>query len=96
MPTKTIKYLDFTPHLGRKIKANKTSIIIGNTFISDYTTLRRNVIIRGDGKSIKIGKNCLLKDRVTVHVAAMLKGTIIRDGCMIDEYSVIHACELKN
>ena len=96
MPTKTIKYLNLTPHLGRKIKVNKTAIIIGNTFISDCTTLRKNVIIRGDGKSINIGKNCLLKDRVTVHVAATLKGTIIGDGCMIDEYSVIHACELKN
>ena len=57
MPTKTIKYLNFTPHLGRKVKADRTAIIIGNTLVSDCTTLRKNVIIRGDGKSIKIGKS---------------------------------------
>lgn len=96
MSPRIIKYLNFLPNIENNVVGSKTSIIIGNTFIGDSTKLKKNVIIRGDGKEIHIGKNCLLKNRVTVHVAARLFGTYIGDNCIIDEYSIIHACKLED
>ena len=96
MSPKIIKYLNFFPQMSKKIKGSITSVVIGNVFISDFTKIKKNVIIRGDGKEIYIGKNCILNNRVTVHVAASLQGTSIGNNCFIDEYSVIHACKLKD
>jgi len=96
MTFRIIKYLNCIPSLEEKVTGRKTSIVIGNTFIERCTKLKENVIVRGDGKEIYIGKNCLLKNRVTIHVAARLQGTNIGKNCIIDEYSIIHACKLGN
>ena len=94
MTPKIIKYLNYLPSLEEKINGSKTSVIIGNTFIARSTKLKKNVIIRGDGKKIYIGKNCLFKNRVTIHVTNR-QGTSIGNNCVIDEYSIIHACKLE-
>ena len=96
MTLRIIKYLNFLPSLEENVTGSKTSIVIGNTFIEKSTKLKENVIVRGDGKEIYIGKNCLLKNRVTIHVAARLQGTSIGKNCIIDEYSIIHACKLES
>ncbi|PPR25873.1 MAG: Carnitine operon protein CaiE [Alphaproteobacteria bacterium MarineAlpha9_Bin4] len=96
MALKIIKYLNYIPCLKKKVEGKTSSIVIGNTFISESTKLGENVIVRGDGKKIYIGKNCFLKNRVTIHVASELQGTEIGNNCIIDEYSIIHACQLGN
>ena len=96
MPTKIIKYLNFIPCMGKNIQSSSTSVVIGNTHIEDSTKLKKNVIIRGDGKKIKIGKNCLLSNRVTIHVTASMLGTTLGNNCIIGEFSIIHACKLNN
>jgi carbonic anhydrase/acetyltransferase-like protein (isoleucine patch superfamily) len=80
--------------LESNINSGDNSIIIGNTFVGKDTILEDNVVIRGDGKEVNIGKNCLLKNRSTVHVASEIQGTEIGDNSLIGEYSIIHACKL--
>ena len=94
MTQKIIKYLNYTPSLEANINSGDNSIIIGNTFLGKNTILEKNVVIRGDGKEVNIGKNCLFKNRSTVHVAAEIQGTEIGDNSIIGEYSIIHACKL--
>lgn len=94
MTLKIIKYLNYNPSLEANIYSGDNSIIIGNTFVGRDTILEDNVVIRGDGKEVTIGKNCLFKNRSTVHVAAEIQGTEIGDNSLIGEYSVIHACKL--
>ena len=94
MTPKIIKYLNYTPSLEAAIYSGDNSIIIGNTFVGRDTILEKNVVIRGDGKVVNIGKNCLFKNRSTVHVAAEVQGTEIGDNSIIGEYSIIHACKL--
>ena len=94
MTLKIIKYLNYTPTLEADINSGDNSIIIGNTFVGRDTILEENVVIRGDGKKVNIGKNCLFKNRSTVHVAAEVQGTEIGDNSIIGEYSIIHACKL--
>ncbi len=94
MTPKIIKYLNFSPYLDTGIVSPSSTIIIGNVFIGSNTKFQENVIVRGDGKEIYIGKNCLLRERTTIHVAGRIQGTKIGDNCVIDEYSIIHACKL--
>ena len=94
MTLKIIKYLNHTPCLEQNINGEKNSVIIGNSFIGSGTNLKSNVVIRGDGQKVEIGKNCILKNRSTVHVAAKIQGTQIGNNTVIGEYSVIHACKL--
>ena len=94
MTQKIIKYLNYSPSLEANINIGDNSIIIGNTFLGKNTILENNVVIRGDGKEVNIGKNCLFKNRSTVHVAAKIQGTRIGDNSLIGEYSIIHACKL--
>ena len=94
MPLKIIKYLNYYPSLEANINIGNNSIIIGNTFLGKNTILENNVVIRGDGKEVNIGKNCLFKNRSTVHVAAKVQGTKIGANSIIGEYSIIHACKL--
>jgi len=94
MTLKIIKYLNYNPSLEANINSGDNSIIIGNTFVGRDTILEDNVVIRGDGKEVTVGKNCLFKNRSTVHVAAEIQGTEIGDNSLIGEYSIIHACKL--
>ena len=94
MTLKIIKYLNHVPYLDQNINGEKNSVIIGNSFIGSGTNLKSNVVIRGDGKKVEIGKNCIFKNRSTVHVAAEIQGTQIGNNSIIGEYSVIHACNL--
>ena len=96
MTLEIIKYLNFTPHLEEGITRNNSAVVIGNVFIGASTKLENNVVVRGDGKEINIGKDCILKERTTIHVAADFLGTKIGDNCIIGEYSIIHACNLDD
>ena len=96
MTLKIIKYLNYNPSLEANINSGDNSIIIGNTFVGRDTILEDNVVIRGDGKEVTVGKNCLFKNRSTVHVAAEIQGTEIGDNSLIGEYSIIHACKLRH
>ena len=61
MTPKIIKYLNYTPSLEAAINSGDNSIIIGNTFVGRDTILEKNVVIRGDGKVVSIGKIAYLK-----------------------------------
>ena len=65
MTLKIIKYLNHVPYLNQNINGEKNSVIIGNSFIGSGTNLKSNVVIRGDGKKVEIGKNCIFKNIFT-------------------------------
>ena len=91
-----IKYLNYSPYLDEKVSGGNNSVIIGNSFVGSGSILHDNVVIRGDGKKIHIGNNCIFKNRSTIHVAAKIQGTEIGSNSSIGEYSIIHACKLGN
>ena len=92
----TIKFKKHFPNIGNNIFISETAKVIGNTEVAENTKIFDNVILRGDGEKIKIGKNCTFNKRCTVHVASDFLGTKIGNNCFFDEYSVIHACSIGN
>ncbi len=92
----TLKFKKHFPNVSDNILISDTAKIIGNTEIAENTKIFDNVVLRGDGEKIKVGKNCIFKNRCTVHVASDFLGTKIGDSCLFGEYSVIHACTIGN
>ena len=91
-----IKFLKHFPNIADNVSISSLAKIIGNSDIKKNTKILDNVIIRGDGKKIEIGENCLFEKRSTVHVASDLLGTKIGNNCIIGKYSIIHACLIGN
>ena len=91
-----IKFLKYFPSIAKNVSISSSAKIIGNSNIKKNTKILDNVIIRGDGKKIEIGENCLFEKRSTVHVASDLLGTKIGNNCIIEQYSIIHACFIGN
>ena len=92
----TIKFLKYFPDIANKVSISSSAKIIGNTSIRKGTKILDDAVIRGDGKKIQIGENCLLKKRSTVHVASDFMGTKIGNNCFIEEFAIIHACSIGN
>ena len=91
-----IKFLKYFPTIAKNVSISSLAKIIGNSNIKKNTKILDNVIIRGDGKKIEIGENCLFEKRSTVHVASDLLGTKIGNNCIIEQYAIIHACLIGN
>ena len=92
----TLKFKKHFPNIGNNIFISETAKVIGNTKVAENTKIFDNVILRGDGEKIEIGKNCTFKERCTVHVASDFLGTKIGNNCFFDTYSVVHACSIGN
>ena len=90
---KTLKYLNYIPKVKTKKSISLHAHIIGNTIIGTNTIIEDNVVLRGDGNQIKIGKNSILEERSTVHVTENM-GVNIKDECIIGKFCVVHACEI--
>ena len=90
----TIKFKKYFPKVKKNLSINPSAIIIGNTVVEEDTKILDNVVLRGDGKKIHVGKNCTFNKRCTVHVAADILGTKIGNNCYFDEYVIIHACTI--
>ena len=91
-----INYRTFHPKIKKNVYLSKDAWVIGNTEISDNVTLLKNVVLRGDGKKIIIGKNSIIREKTTVHVSSNLLGTSVGKNNIIGKYSVIHACDLSD
>lgn len=89
------------------VKVGPFCVVIGNVKIGQGTRLHSNVTIgypaqvlgakESSGK-IEIGKNCELREFVTIHASRYLDGqTKIGDNCYIMNYSHVgHDCILEN
>ena len=91
-----IKYKNYFPLINQSNQLSKTAWVIGNVEIKKNSIISDRVVLRGDGKKITVGKNCIFKNKSTVHVAAELLGTAIGNNCIIGTNTVVHACNLKS
>jgi len=93
--------------LGENVKIGPNCIIIGNTTIGDNTKLHANITIGFPAQvlgltesygTISIGKNCEIREFVTVHAARAPDGkTVIGNNCYLMNYChVSHDCVLED
>ena len=95
MSLKIIKYLNFFPQISKSIKGSITSVVIGNVFISDFTKIKKNVII---SSGVIIGNEGLgpyLQGKKLVN-CTHLGGVTIGENSFIGSNSVITRGTLSN
>jgi len=61
-------FRDFTPRLGRDAFIHATATVIGDVETGEQASVWRNVVIRGDVNSIRIGPRCNIQDGSILHV----------------------------
>ena len=98
--------VDPTVSLGKNVKIGPFCVVIGNVTINDGTRLHANISVGFPAQnltthkslgSINIGKNCEIREFVSIGASKLIEGkTIIGDNCYIMSYShVAHDVTLE-
>ncbi len=73
----------------------ENATIIGDVKLEEGTTVWYGAVIRGDGDSIRIGKNTNIQDNCVVHVDPE-NPVSIGEGVTIGHSCIIHGCTIGN
>lgn len=90
--------------VGKKLETQKTyldvkvaegAIITGDVTIDSGSSIWYHAVIRGDGGSIKIGKNTNIQECCVIHESE--GGTVtIGDGVTVGHGAILHGCTIGN
>lgn len=95
-------YRNILPTLGANTYIDATSVVIGDVYIGNESSIWPLVAIRGDVNHIRVGERSNIQDGSVVHVSRKSpltpKGfpTIIGNDVTVGHKVMLHGCELKN
>ena len=82
-----------TPRIADSASISEWAYIVGDVEIGENTGVWPGAVIRGDFCSIRIGKNCQIKDTSVIHSGTNVE---IGDNVIIGHGAVIHGLKIGN
>lgn len=96
------KYKEVTPIIGKNGFVHPTSVVIGDVYVGENSSIWPNAVLRADVNSIKIGNNTNIQDCSTIHPVPQFQyspdGHVVEigDKVTIGHNCVIHGCIIEN
>ena len=95
-------YLDTTPQIDESCYIDPMGIVVGDVVLAENVSVWPFAVIRGDGNSIRSGKNSKVQDHAMLHVshkkADKPNGSplIIGEDVTIGHHVTLHGCTIGN
>lgn len=70
--------------------------VIGDVHVGAESSLWYNVVVRGDGNIIRIGKRTNVQDGSVIHISTGTHPTLIGDDVLIGHMAMVHGCTLHD
>jgi gamma-carbonic anhydrase len=101
MPGLIIPWRGKTPKIASDAFVAPNATLIGDVEIASGASIWFNCVLRGDGNSIRVGRDTNIQDATVVHVNSDRGGdgglpTVIGDRVTIGHSCLIHACTLAS
>ena len=86
----------FTPQIGENVFLAETSVIIGDVWIGNNSSIWYNAVVRGDVNEIRIGHTCNIQDGAVIHCTYKKSGTYIGHEVSIGHNAMVHGCKIHD
>ena len=82
-------------NIGKECYISRSSVLIGNVEIGDFSMVMDNAVLRGDLNRIKFGNYSNIQDNATIHVEFNHEATV-GDNVSIGHNAVVHGSTIED
>ena len=87
-------YRGKTPKLAPGVRAAETAVAAGDVILGEDVNLWHGAVLRGDHRSIRVGKRSNIQDNAVVHTDDE-HPTVIGDDVTVGHGAIVHGCTVE-
>ena len=91
-----LPFENHTPSLGEEVWVAPSATIVGDVVIGDGSSVWYGAVVRGDVRSVHIGRGTNVQDNAVIHVSTGRSPALIGDGVTIGHAAVLHGCTVHD